>query len=47
MSRVDERYLLLKQISEGLHSLYEDFRNENQLKSPPISHRDFESQFFF
>jgi serine/threonine protein kinase len=36
--------LILKQISEGLHFLHKDFRNENQFKRSYIAHKDFKSE---
>lgn len=35
---------ILKEISEGVHFLHKDFRNESQNKRSPIAHRDLKSE---
>ncbi len=39
-----ELILILKQISEGIQYLHNDYRNRDGITRPPIAHRDFKSE---
>jgi len=44
ISNESELLNMLKELSEGLHFLHKDFRNENENKRAPIAHRDLKSE---